>query len=152
MTLYQLTGRIVAPFRVAGFNLFNHFFHVPRARVVVRNKHGDLLLVKSWGAQAYWSLPGGGVKRNETPQQAARRELFEEINLQLSLNRFAYLMKVQYSYEAQIYTVTLTDEEVSRLSPSAREILDCQWFSLENLPADLSPLVMLVLEKLSKDE
>ena len=39
-----------------------------------------LLLVRS-SYQVEWSFPGGGVKRGETPEAAARRELAEEIGL-----------------------------------------------------------------------
>jgi 8-oxo-dGTP diphosphatase len=40
----------------------------------------DLLLVRP-SYRADWHLPGGGVRRGETPEEAARRELAEEIGL-----------------------------------------------------------------------
>ena len=48
-------------------------------RVVIQNEKGELLLVKDkkWG----WNLPGGKIEENETPETAARREVFEETNL-----------------------------------------------------------------------
>jgi 8-oxo-dGTP diphosphatase len=42
-----------------------------------------LLLVRS-SYRKEWHLPGGGVRRNETPEAAARRELAEEVGLRVS--------------------------------------------------------------------
>jgi 8-oxo-dGTP pyrophosphatase MutT (NUDIX family) len=47
--------------------------------VVIRN--GRVLLVKDRG-QSHFSLPGGGIKRNETAVTAASRELYEELGLE----------------------------------------------------------------------
>jgi 8-oxo-dGTP pyrophosphatase MutT (NUDIX family) len=40
----------------------------------------ELLLLRS-SYRATWNLPGGGIRRGETPEAAARRELAEEIGL-----------------------------------------------------------------------
>jgi 8-oxo-dGTP diphosphatase len=53
----------------------------PHEGVVVAVYVGpDLLLVCS-SYRAGWHLPGGGVRRGETPEEAARRELAEEVCL-----------------------------------------------------------------------
>lgn len=49
-------------------------------RVVVQNQKGELLVIfqKKWNC---WVFPGGKIEPNETPKQAAKREVFEETNL-----------------------------------------------------------------------
>jgi methionyl-tRNA synthetase len=48
--------------------------------VVIKNKDNQCLLVynKKFG---YWQFPGGKIEANETPLEAAKREIFEETNL-----------------------------------------------------------------------
>lgn len=45
---------------------------------------GRALLLVRTSYVAGWHLPGGGVRRDETPDAAARRELVEEIGLTTS--------------------------------------------------------------------
>ncbi len=48
--------------------------------LVVRNKR-ILMVQHVAGGMKYWCLPGGGIEQNETPAQAALRELAEECNV-----------------------------------------------------------------------
>jgi 8-oxo-dGTP diphosphatase len=43
---------------------------------------GPLLLVVRSSYRVAWNLPGGGLRRDETPEAAARRELAEEIGIE----------------------------------------------------------------------
>jgi ADP-ribose pyrophosphatase YjhB (NUDIX family) len=52
--------------------------------IVVRPDDGRVLLVRhSYGPEA-WYLPGGGVKRRETIEQAVRREVREEAAIEIT--------------------------------------------------------------------
>lgn len=55
----------------------------------VVQEHGLILLAhirKDWfGSEYGWTLPGGGMEPNETPDQTAQRELLEETGLQVEL-------------------------------------------------------------------
>jgi 8-oxo-dGTP diphosphatase len=58
--------------------------HVGAAAVIVHHPSGKLLVLKR-GNTAHgagqWSIPGGWIDHNETPEQAVLRELKEEIGL-----------------------------------------------------------------------
>ena len=49
-------------------------------RVIIQNEKGELLVIfqKKWNC---WVFPGGKIEANETPLEAAKREVFEETNL-----------------------------------------------------------------------
>ncbi|CAI2162012.1 2928_t:CDS:2 [Funneliformis geosporum] len=48
--------------------------------VAIQNKNNDYLLVYN-KKYAKWQIPGGKIESNETPLEAAKREVFEETNL-----------------------------------------------------------------------
>jgi len=54
------------------------------ASVVLRNKRGDYYMIFHPTIQE-WLFPGGHLKDNETPSEAARREMLEESGIKIKL-------------------------------------------------------------------
>lgn len=65
--------------------LFYYYLFKPKSRgakcLII--KDDKYLLIKNTYTKNYWNLPGGGCKRNESPEKAIRREIMEELNLSL---------------------------------------------------------------------
>ncbi|QYN45303.1 MULTISPECIES: RNA pyrophosphohydrolase [unclassified Gilliamella] len=52
----------------------------PNVGIVICNRQGQVLWARRYG-QNSWQFPQGGIKPNETPEQAMFRELNEEVGL-----------------------------------------------------------------------
>lgn len=68
--------------------IFRIVLQKDRVRVIVYRDDGDILLVKNRFSRQKWALPGGGVKYNESYEQAAVREVLEEIGLKIHNLRY----------------------------------------------------------------
>ena len=70
----------------------------------------------------FWSLFGGQVEKNEKPEDALKRELFEELNLQIKL-KLKYFTSLEYDYSfcglgkfyRKYYKYEINEEEYSNL-------------------------------------
>lgn len=60
------------------------------AGAVIRNMQGEILLVKP-NYRDGWLLPGGSAEAGESPKDACRREVLEEVGLDLSIGRLLCL-------------------------------------------------------------
>lgn len=58
------------------------------AAYAVIERQGEILLTH-WrrGRMSGWTLPGGGIESGEAPEDAARREVFEETGLQATIGK-----------------------------------------------------------------
>jgi ADP-ribose pyrophosphatase YjhB (NUDIX family) len=54
-------------------------------------KDHQLVVIRNYLSDGSWGLPGGGIKKNETPLQSLSREVKEEIDLDLSILPLQYL-------------------------------------------------------------
>ena len=98
---------------------------------VVCVQNGKILLVAR--TRSRWSLPGGTIRRSESPQDAALRELEEETSLDgmelTYLFQFGGLSKRHHVFRADI------PRDAS--AEARNEISRCRWFN----PAKISTLV-----------
>jgi 8-oxo-dGTP pyrophosphatase MutT (NUDIX family) len=100
-------------------------------------KEGKVLLVHHTYKKG-WYLPGGGVKRGETLEQAARREAAEEVGASLDELQLFGLYSNLTKYQSDHVTVFLC-RSFSLSGQSDFEIERFGFFSPDYLPADTAP-------------
>jgi 8-oxo-dGTP pyrophosphatase MutT (NUDIX family) len=115
-----------------------------RARVIVANDKGEVLLVKSWFGRQKWTLPGGGVNRGEDPIEAAKRELLEETgikNVELKFLGEKQIGEVT-KYKGHIYKVQVkSDHPIIPSKHRHLEIIDTKWFKTDKLPKNVVKII-----------
>lgn len=108
-------------------------------------RDGQLLTVRKAGSHRFM-LPGGKIDPGETAQEAAVREVMEEVGIDVSgvgepLGRFVDVAANEEDawVDATVYVARLREEDEP--APLA-EIAEQRWLCLEGeLPADLAPLL-----------
>ena len=85
-----------------------------------------------------WFMPGGGVKRGETLDQAARREAQEEAGATLNNLRLlgAYSNFKEWKND---HTILFFSNDFNFNGKHDQEIAELRFFPLDDLPADLLP-------------
>lgn len=100
-------------------------------------KEDQVLLVKHV-YQDGWYLPGGGVKRNETPEQAARRECREEVGAEIgALELFGIF--TQFVEHKNDHIIVFASHDFSLTQKKNFEIERVDFFKVNELPLDIKP-------------
>lgn len=104
--------------------------------VIVTNIGGDVLLLKHSYGPAVWSLPGGGLARGEDPMDAARREVREELGVELA--RIVPVGKLEEVLSGSPHTAHIFAAVCDqRPRPDGREVTEARFFPSHSLPEPL---------------
>ncbi|MDO4190620.1 MAG: (deoxy)nucleoside triphosphate pyrophosphohydrolase [Bacteroidales bacterium] len=108
------------------------------AAIIVNNNEMVFATQRGYGTwKGYWEFPGGKLEMGETPQEALRREINEELATEIIVGEL--LTTIDYDYPTfhltmQCYRCTLTGP-----APTLLEHLDARWLT----PQDLKTLTWL---------
>lgn len=80
-----------------------------------------------------WYLPGGGLKRNETLEAAARREAFEETGAELGEVKLLGIFSSFNEWKTDHTVVFYCDDFAIKGIPD-KEIARADWFKFSELP------------------
>ncbi|MCX7622020.1 MAG: NUDIX domain-containing protein, partial [Acidimicrobiales bacterium] len=102
---------------------------------VIERPDGHVLLLR----QAYrerWGIPGGLLQRREDPADAARREVLEEVGLEIELIGEPAVVvdpvpqRIDIVYRARPVSLAA----VAEMAPRSPEIVETRWFAPDELP------------------
>ncbi len=105
--------------------------------------HDKRVLLVRTSYQDGWVAPGGGIKADEAPVQAAIREASEELGLQLTLEDLRHALAVEHFWDNRRDKVQIFELEVSdapKIRIDNREIIEARFVTLEEaLSLHLAP-------------
>ena len=129
-----------------------------RAGVVLIENRKVALIERHRAGKHYYTFPGGGVKKGETPEDAAVREMEEETGLRVIVRR--KLAEIHFGLSEQVYYLvdrldgkfgTGTGKEITNPNPDdpTKGVYTPIWMSVDEItqhenvyPADLAALVV----------
>jgi len=127
--LQILVSRLIRP-------LFQVF-----SAAVIFNAEKKILLVKTTYSRFHpWGLPGGSLEYGETGEDAVLREVHEEMNLTIEIERFLFVKTWKPDRVGLYYLCKITDGE---FHPSD-EVSELGYFSPDDLPDVRSQDVELI--------
>lgn len=98
---------------------------------VLFNAEGDVLLVEHvFHPKKPWGLPGGWVNHKEDPADAIRREMHEELSLDITVGPLLLAEFHKGNHLDLAYLVDQTNE----IGALSYELLGFRWYSIESLP------------------
>ena len=129
---------------------FTHTRFTVTAGAVIFNDQKQVLLLKHrFRAGSGWGLPGGFLERGEQPIDALRRELREEIGLELEDVRVFAARSFKKPKQVEVLFRARANANVK---PLAMEVERAEWFSIDSLPEGLPRDQRVYVERAAQSE
>ena len=107
-------------------------------RGLARDGEGRVLLIKHTYTSG-WHMPGGGVERGETCEEALAREMVEEAGVELTgPPRLRSIHSSETSFHGDHILFYEIGDWRAVKATSRGEIAALEWFAADNLPRDVT--------------
>ena len=126
--------------------------HHGRGRGVkaVLTHHGAVLLVQHTYGPRRWELPGGGLRRRETPLDGVRREVREELGIDLAEPALLACGTGSGRALNRVVSVFAAELPSADVAPDPHEIARARWYRRDELPPRLGWQVAAALDALGR--
>jgi|TARA_B100001758_G_C18404014_1_gene610827 8-oxo-dGTP diphosphatase len=103
---------------------------------IITNENGEILVAKRDSNQPHpgkWEFPGGKLEKNEKEIDGLKRELFEEMNINIDIS--SYCGEVQHLYDEYFVILKAMYAKINKNSPPLELVVHDEflWVKLENL-------------------
>jgi 8-oxo-dGTP diphosphatase len=106
------------------------------AGAMIFDEDGRILLLDHvFRPDSGWGVPGGFLSKGEQPEAALRRELREEIGIEVEDVEMLFARTLPRQRQIEIY---FRAKAIGRPEPCSFEIKSADWFLVDDLPAELS--------------
>ena len=112
--------------------------------MIVDENDRILLLKHEFRVGSGWGIPGGFMNKGEQPEEALRREVREEIGLELESVELAFLRTLRKTGQVEVY---YRATPLGTTEPRSIEIKSAQWFNLDQMPEGLSRDQVKIIER-----
>ena len=109
-------------------------FTVTAAGIVQNHERKVLLIKHRFRPGSGWGIPGGFLEAGEQPDSALRRELREEISLELEQMRLFAVRTFKRQKQIEVVFVANTSDVPQ---PKSMEVERVEWFSADSMPEGL---------------
>lgn len=152
----MLKGFLGSLFRLTPITLRRLFSRATNARfsatagAIVLDDQGRVLLLKHvFRAGSGWGIPGGFIQAGEQPEEAVRRELREEVGLELEHVEMIFIRTLHATQQIEII---FKCEPKGEAQPMSLEVERVAWFSPQTLPETLSEDQRGLIERALSDK
>jgi ADP-ribose pyrophosphatase YjhB (NUDIX family) len=108
------------------------------AGAIITDEGGRVLLLRHvFRGGSGWGIPGGFIEKGEQPEEAVRRELREEVGLELAEVRLIQARTLRETQQIE-FLFRARARRGSEARPESAEIRGVGWFEPDALPEGLS--------------
>lgn len=116
--------------------------------VIITNEKNEILLLDHVLRPVFsWGIPGGFIEAGEQPENAARREIREEVGLELVGAELVRMRTINRHIE-----ILFRAQAAGEAAVKSREINDFGWFALDRMPERMSASQKILIGQVLRGE